>query len=286
MAAAAPTQVKMRVEGATQTIFEGDVTTDGHDVTTPSGGTHKCDGTNGGANPSPGPTPTAALDDGTRARRHYTWDGTWFDDFQDFLVDRVGRRVGPVGRVLGPVRELRAVAGRRLPDHRQAGDEVLWVFDPVLEAADFTPPPTLKLSGPTNATTDEVVDVTVVDGANGAPDRGRQRGQDGHRRRRACVVAFRRPASTRSRPTQAGLGPLERAQPVRGPAGGGAVHVDGPDRRRPSRSTAPDYASDARSGRFSVSWQGDDGEAGSGVATYDVEVRRVDVVGARLEARW
>lgn len=56
------TAVKLRVEGATETRFEGIVFTRGHNVTTPSGGTHDCDGTNNHINPNPGPTCTSALD--------------------------------------------------------------------------------------------------------------------------------------------------------------------------------------------------------------------------------
>ena len=62
-ALATPVSVNLRVEGKSDTIFEGPVTTDGHDVTTTTGGTHKCDGTNGGSEPAPGP------DRARRARR-------------------------------------------------------------------------------------------------------------------------------------------------------------------------------------------------------------------------
>ena len=78
---AAPVGVTVRVEGASKTILEEPVTTDGHDVTPASGGTHKCDGTNAGAHPSPVPTPTAALDDVTRAHS-IIWDADWFPSFE------------------------------------------------------------------------------------------------------------------------------------------------------------------------------------------------------------
>src|SRR5438045_3948303 len=88
-ALAAPAGVKLRVEGASRTIFEGRITTDGHTVTTASGGSHKCDGTNGGANPTPGPSGTAALDDGARLGG-FTWDGTYDSGFDDYPVSRIG----------------------------------------------------------------------------------------------------------------------------------------------------------------------------------------------------
>jgi hypothetical protein len=58
--------VNVRVEGRDETIFEGSVKTKAHDVTTETGGTHLIDGTNGNANPFPGPTCTAALDDAAK----------------------------------------------------------------------------------------------------------------------------------------------------------------------------------------------------------------------------
>ena len=51
-ALALPVTVNLRVEGPTATVFDGPVTTDGHAVTTAAAGTHPCDGTNGGAQPT------------------------------------------------------------------------------------------------------------------------------------------------------------------------------------------------------------------------------------------
>ena len=84
----APVKVSLTVQGPDGFLFQGKVRSRGHDVTTASGGTHKCDGTNGGANPSAVPTPTAALDDAAR-QRHFTWDGTWYASFDDFSVDTI-----------------------------------------------------------------------------------------------------------------------------------------------------------------------------------------------------
>lgn len=66
--------VHLRIEGELTTIFEGVVLTRGHSITTPSGGTHQCNGLNGSANPHPGATCTSALSDA--ARKHgFTFDG-------------------------------------------------------------------------------------------------------------------------------------------------------------------------------------------------------------------
>ena len=69
-----PTLVNLRIEGSTTTIFEGTILTFGHNVTTPSGGDHHCDGTNNHANPLPGPTCTSALDDASKVA-HFPFDG-------------------------------------------------------------------------------------------------------------------------------------------------------------------------------------------------------------------
>ena len=68
------TQVNLRIEGDKYTIYEGPIKTKGHDVTTASGGTHHCDGTNNEAYDGPGPTCTSALDDAAR-QFNFSWDG-------------------------------------------------------------------------------------------------------------------------------------------------------------------------------------------------------------------
>lgn len=60
--------IDLRIEGSQKTIFEGLVKTRGHVVTTPSGGTHQCNGLNNNSNPFPGPTPTSALDDASKEK--------------------------------------------------------------------------------------------------------------------------------------------------------------------------------------------------------------------------
>ena len=83
-----PVEVSLTVQGPDGLLFNGKIRTRGHEVTTATGGTHICDGTNGGANPSAVPTPTAALDDAARTR-HFTWDGTWYASFDDYFVDTI-----------------------------------------------------------------------------------------------------------------------------------------------------------------------------------------------------
>jgi hypothetical protein len=71
------TGITLRIEGDTSTIFEGVILTQsaGHSITTASGGTHHCDGTNGGQNPVPGPTASSALASAAAKSPGFPFDG-------------------------------------------------------------------------------------------------------------------------------------------------------------------------------------------------------------------
>ncbi|MFF9512416.1 DUF4430 domain-containing protein [Streptomyces sp. NPDC014724] len=84
----APVRVTVTVQSSDGLLFQKKVTTWGHDVTTATGGTHKCDGTNGGANTSKVPTPTAALDHAAKWN-NFSWDGAWYASFDDYSVDTI-----------------------------------------------------------------------------------------------------------------------------------------------------------------------------------------------------
>lgn len=66
--------IRLHISAYGKEIFDQVVPTRGRDVTTYSGGTHKCDGTNNGANQRPGATPTSALADAAE-RAKFTFDG-------------------------------------------------------------------------------------------------------------------------------------------------------------------------------------------------------------------
>jgi len=88
----AATNARFRIEGSDSegTLFEGCIASGPRDVTTPSGGTHKCDGTNDGANPSPGATLTAQVDEVAR-QSGFDYDGSYSTAFQDFFITRIGQ---------------------------------------------------------------------------------------------------------------------------------------------------------------------------------------------------
>jgi len=83
-----PVIVHVTVKGDQGTIFRGFVLTRGQTITTPSGGSHACDGTNNGANPHPGGTPTTALNKAALVGG-FSWDADFFPTFDDFLITEI-----------------------------------------------------------------------------------------------------------------------------------------------------------------------------------------------------
>jgi len=161
-AAAPPTLVTVRVEGAAGTIFEGPVYTDGHVITTASGGTHHCDGTNNGAHPSPGPTAIAALDDAAELGG-FTWDATFFPAFDDYFVSRVGPDTQTATAFWGIVRNFHPLSTGGCQQRVGFGDQVLFAFDA------FAKSHILRLTGPAFALVGQTITVNVTDGDTGLP---------------------------------------------------------------------------------------------------------------------
>jgi hypothetical protein len=169
-AESAPTTVvKVRVEGATSTIFEGAVRTTGHDVTTAAGGTHRCDGTNNKANPEPGPTATAALDDAA-ALGGFTFDGTYSSEFDDFLITRIGPDEQTDTASWGIFRNGELIPVGGCQQRVTAGDEVLFAYDAFTR--EHAAKRILELTGPDIARTGKPITVTVTDGTTGKPVEG------------------------------------------------------------------------------------------------------------------
>jgi hypothetical protein len=159
------TVVRLRIEGATHTIFEGSLLTTGHTVTTAAGGTHHCDGTNNGVNPAPGPTATGALDDAARLVG-FSWDGIFQPQFDDYFVTRIAASAQTDTQFWGILRnyEFTPVGGCQQRVH--LGDQVLWAFD-AFNAAHF-----LKLAGPATIRAGRPFTVLVTDGRTGEPISG------------------------------------------------------------------------------------------------------------------
>ena len=286
---AAPVGVTVRVEGASKTILDEPVTTDGHDVTPASGGTHKCDGTNAGAHPSPVPTPTAALDDATRAHS-ISWDADWFASFEDFIVTRVHDEPATSSQFWGLVVNGQFASSGGCQTRLTQGDDVVWVFDAFSKSA------VLRLAGPGTATVGQPVNVQVTDTQSAQPAanasvHGATTGSDG-----VATLTFNEEGVYRLKADRsdavrsntvilcadpAGAAPCSSSDST-APAvesGFGPADPALPGRRLASR--------DGRSRTILVSWGAQDG-AGSGVAHYSVEVSEAsDGAGAsQAEPEW
>ena len=269
-ALATPASVNLRIEGHTSTLFDGPITTDGHDVTTEHGGTHECDGTNGPTpEPQPGPTATSALDDAARTNG-FTWDGTYSSDpsFPDYFVNEIqGDAVDPSHEYWSLWIAFNFATEGGCQQRVHAGDDVLWGL------SDFNDDRALKLSGPTAALTGQPVQVKVVSGANpsgepGATVGGATTGSDG-----TATVSF----------ANAGVYRLKAEKHFAVRSNSLVLCVDPPgaapctsgDHTGPvSQLLVPRFASSGSSSRtFTIAWQGDDGKGGSGLSGFTLEGR-------------
>jgi hypothetical protein len=157
-AQAAPTVVNVRVEGRTTTLFDHAIITDGHTIRATSDRVSRpCDGTNLGANPAPGPTPTAATVDAMLSLGQ-GFDGLWYDGFNDYFIQQFGpdredaANYAYWGILVNNVFTQVGGCQYRL----SAGDNVLWVWDA------FNGKKFLNLSGPATATLNTPVAYNVV----------------------------------------------------------------------------------------------------------------------------
>jgi hypothetical protein len=290
-ALAVPVTVNLRVEGPSRTVFDGPVTTDGHDVTTAKGGTHKCDGTNGNAEPEPGPTATAALDDAAKLA-NFTIDGPYGNfGIDDFFLDRVAdQQIDPNNEYWSLWINHGFSDKGGCQKRVLAGQDVLWAGIP------FSVSVPLKLEGPGSAVTGQPVGVRVTDGQKGDPQNGATvagatTGPDG----RATLVfpeegiyrlKAEKPDTIRSNSIVLCVDPPGAAECTSTDQTAPVVDSDlGPNEPKlPGRKLA---SRNSRSRTIPVAWGAQDG-AGSGVEHYSVEVRKAhDGAGAsQAESDW
>ena len=191
---ATPTSVTVRVEGKTRTIFEGTVNTTPHQIDVGDGsGPHKCDGTNGGANPTAGPTATGALDDATKLAG-LTWAGSYDSSFDDFLVNRIGPDT-PTGSEYWNV----AVAGKSLSTGGcqaivSKGQEVLWAFGSFGDRL-------LHVTGTTKTRVGRTISVKVVDTDKDVPVKGARIGGKKTNAKGIAKLRFKTPGTKRLKAT-------------------------------------------------------------------------------------
>lgn len=146
-ATAAPTEVNLRVEGPSATLFEGPVVTDDSPL---SGG----DGTGAHACGAPGASPGAALQ-----ASGLSWRGRWNADFQDFFLDGVaGFSSVPADLAYWSILVDWKYALGMCRSTIRDGDEILFAFGA------GPSPQTLRLSGPKEVEMGRGFTVTVRDG--------------------------------------------------------------------------------------------------------------------------
>ncbi|RDB28528.1 Indoleamine 2,3-dioxygenase 1 [Hypsizygus marmoreus] len=165
------TVINLRIEGGHKTIFEGPVFTRGHDIETAQGGKHPCDGTNLGANPSPGPTCTSALDDASKLKG-FEYDGEFFPQFDDFNIQTIaGESQQPTqNQFWGLFLNYKAPKVGGCQQQVKFLDNVLFAWD--IYHKDHA----LKLSGSQLAHVNQPVTLTVEDGDTGVPIAGAEVG--------------------------------------------------------------------------------------------------------------
>jgi len=151
--------VPLRIEGEHSTIFEGRIFTTGHNVTTPSGGNHHCDGTNLGAHRFPGPTATSALADALNS-------STFDTEFDDFLITRIGDSAQTATQFWGLLVNFVFAEVGGCQEQVSGGTHVLWAFDA------FNADAFLFLEGPHTTRQGESVTLTVKNGTVGNPISG------------------------------------------------------------------------------------------------------------------
>ncbi|PFH48294.1 hypothetical protein AMATHDRAFT_65767 [Amanita thiersii Skay4041] len=157
--------VNLRIEGRSSTIFEGYISTKGHDVTTASGGTHHCDGTNNNQNPNPGSTCTSALDTASN-NYNFPWDATFFTQFDDYFITSIGSDTQTSTEFWGILLNYQFTPVGGCQQQVHTSDEVLFAFDA------FSKSHFLKLSGPNTTQVNQPAQLTVVDGSTGTPIAG------------------------------------------------------------------------------------------------------------------
>lgn len=155
----------LRIEGAEGTVFEGLIRSGPMNITTPSGGTHLCDGTNNNANPAPGSTGTTGIESGALLCG-YTFDGTYSNQFQDFFITRIGASDTTGSKYWGILDNYQFTPTGGCQYEVYPGTDILWAYD-AFNAHYFlkVDPPTAQVAVGSPVT----FTVTGYDGNGGSP---------------------------------------------------------------------------------------------------------------------
>ncbi|KAL9596972.1 MAG: hypothetical protein Q9219_005441 [cf. Caloplaca sp. 3 TL-2023] len=160
--------VNFRIKCSTKTLYEGPILSGPRNMITPFSSTHKYDGTNLGANPYPGNTPTAAHDTASKLRGFAYDGGSFYPSFEDFLITSIvsDARADDQYWAIHVNNQCAQVGGCQR--EVKSGDNVLWAYediDPPVNLSEVTPDALLVEKGASRA-------VTVTDGQSGAAVQG------------------------------------------------------------------------------------------------------------------
>jgi len=281
---AVPVTVNLRVEGATQTIFEGPVITDVHQVKTPSDTeVRACDGSSIGK-PS-APTAIGALDDAARAGG-FSWDALWdasFNDYYPFL------RVGP-DTIDSNTHYLAFYLNWAFAETGGCGQHVKQGDDVVFAYEDFETSPLLRLTGPGTAATGQSVSFKVVDGLTSAPQvgvsvGGATTGPDGtaalsFAQRGIYRLKADKPGAIRSNTVVLCVDPVGAVECSSGDTTGPTLRA-----LTPAGSGGRLASTSGRSRTMLITWAGDDA-SGSGVSHYKAEVSKLSDGAGASQNEW
>lgn len=131
-ALAEPTEVNVRIEGKTETLFEGPILTDERKVTASSDiAWRRCNGLNNDQYAAPGPTPTASSV-AAMAILGEDFDGDWYaEPFEDYFITRWG----PDGQSPADNEYWGILVNNVFTNvggcqyQVDEGDEILWIYD-------------------------------------------------------------------------------------------------------------------------------------------------------------
>ena len=158
--------MNLRIEGETKTIYEAPIFSGPRNITTASGGTHLCDGTNDGANPTPSNTCTDALDAASKLAK-FQYDGTYDTEFMDYFITSIGPSTETATMFWGLLLNYQFTPVGGCQQEVKPGDHVLWAFDAFNKVyfLKVTPSSIVVKKGGSKK-------VTVTDGTTGVPVSG------------------------------------------------------------------------------------------------------------------
>lgn len=127
--AAQATSAYFRIEGGSEgNIFDGCIASDPRSITTPSGGTHKCDGTNNNANPNPGATLTTQLDQASN-QEGFRYDGSYSATFVDYFITSIDVSTQTGNQYWGVLLDRVFTQGGGCQTQFSPAQEGLWAYD-------------------------------------------------------------------------------------------------------------------------------------------------------------